>query len=156
MEVILQQDIENLGKKGTVVDVAKGYARNYLLPEKLAIEATSGNKKAWEHKQKAEMLKDAREQEEAEQLAELIEKLNIVMPGKVSQEGHLYGSVTSTDIANEIEKKLKLTIDRRKIRLEESIKQIGDYEIPIRLHRKVTAKAKVRVIDEEEMKGKRE
>ena len=156
MEVILQQDIENLGKKGAIVNVSKGYARNYLIPRKLAIEATPSHKKAWEYKMKTDALKDTKEQEEALQLAELIEKLNIVIPAKVSQEGHLYGSVTSTDIASEIEKKLELTIDRRKIKIEEAIRQVGDYEVPVRLHHKVIAKVKVRVIDEEEMKGKQE
>ena len=149
MEVILRQHVDNLGRRGEVVKVADGYARNYLLPRKLALIATDGNKKQIERERVKFDAKEAEEQKVAGSLAERLAKVEIEISRKVGETEALYGSVTTSDVAAALESK-GLEIDRRKIQLQEPIKKLGEYEIPVKLHREVTTKIKVRVIAEGE------
>jgi large subunit ribosomal protein L9 len=148
MEVILREDIEKLGSRGQVVKVAPGYARNYLLPKRLAVAATDSNKKIVEQEREAWLRKEAKQQSEAEQLASMLNGVTLTITQKAGDEGHLFGSVTSKDIAEALEAQ-KYTIDRKKIQLDDNIKQTGEYKIPIRLHRDVTAEVTLHVKAEE-------
>ncbi len=149
MNVILKQDVEKLGKTGDVVKVAPGYGRNYLIPRKLAVEATPGNMKIVEIEKAAQARRDHREKESATILARDIVKLTVTVRRKAGEGGSLYGSVTAMDIA-EFLVTHKIDIDKRKIQLEEPIKTIGEYQVPIRLHREVTVPIKVVVEAEPE------
>ena len=144
MEVILKEDVNKLGHRGDVVKVADGYGRNYLLPGKLAIEATAANKAVIEQMKSSAVRKSAKEKTEAESLAALLNAVELVFERKVGEHDHLFGSVTSGDIAHELEAK-GYTIDRRKISLEDPLKQIGEYHVPVKLHREVTSHVKVTV-----------
>jgi large subunit ribosomal protein L9 len=144
MEVILKEDIEKLGHRGDVIKVADGYGRNYLLPRKLAIEATKANKTIIEQMKASAVRRSAAEKGEAEILAKQFETVELEFKRKVGEKDHLFGSVTSADIAEALFAK-GFTIDRRKIQLEEPIRSLGDFDIPIRLHREVTARFKVSV-----------
>src|SRR6185312_12899257 len=128
MEVILKEDVNKLGHRGDVVKVADGYGRNYLLPEKLAIEANAANKAVIEQIKSSPVRKSAKEKIEADQLATQLNALELVFERKVGENEHLFGSVTSGDIAHELEGK-GFTIDRRKISLEEPLKTIGEYHV---------------------------
>ena len=149
MEVILKEDLEKLGHRGDVVKVADGYARNYLLPKKLAIEATKGNKNVIEQMKAAAVRRSAAEKSEAEILAKQFEGVSISFDRKTGEKDHLFGSVTSSDIAEALSAK-GFNIDRRKIQLDEPIKSLGDFDVPVKLHREVTARVKVTVTKEEE------
>src|SRR5262245_54732572 len=149
MEVILRQHVDNLGRRGEVVKVADGYARNYLLPRKLALVATEGNKKQIERERAKFDAKEAEEQKAAGTIAEGLASVEIEVSRKVGETEALYGSVTTSDIAAALAAK-GFEIDRRKIQLQEPIKKLGEYEIPVKLHREVTTKIKVRVIAEGE------
>ena len=149
MNVILKQDIDKLGKAGDVVKVKPGYGRNYLIPKKLALEATPGNIKVAEIEKVAQARRDHREKESATILAREIVKLTATIRCKTGEGGSLYGSVTALDIA-EFLTSHKIDIDKRKIQLDEPIKTIGEYEVPIRLHRDVTVPIKVIVEPEPE------
>jgi large subunit ribosomal protein L9 len=142
MKVILKQDVEKLGKVGEIVKVAPGYGRNYLIPRKFALEATPGNIKIAELEKVSHARKDQREKDAATIVARDIVKITATVRRKTGEGGTLYGSVTALDIA-EILAAHKIEIDKRKIQLEEPIKAIGDYQIPIRLHREVTVPIKV-------------
>jgi large subunit ribosomal protein L9 len=144
MEVILKEDVIKLGHRGDVVKVADGYGRNYLLPGKLAIEANAANKAVIEQMKGSAIRKSAKEKVEAEQLATQLSAIELVFERKVGEHDHLFGSVTSGDIAHELEKK-GYTIDRRKISLEDPLKTIGEYHVPVKLHREVTSHVKVTV-----------
>jgi large subunit ribosomal protein L9 len=144
MEVILKEDVIKLGHRGDVVKVADGYGRNYLLPGKLAIEANAANKAVIEQMKGSAIRKSAKEKVEAEQLATQLSAVELVFERKVGEHDHLFGSVTSGDIAHELEKK-GYTIDRRKISLEDPLKTIGEYHVPVKLHREVTSHVKVTV-----------
>jgi large subunit ribosomal protein L9 len=144
MEVILKEDVIKLGHRGDVVKVADGYGRNYLLPGKLAIEATAANRAVIEQMKASAVRKSAKEKVEAEQLATQLSAVELVFERKVGEHDHLFGSVTSSDIAHELEKK-GYTIDRRKISLEDPLKTIGEYHVPVKLHREVTSHVKVTV-----------
>jgi len=147
MKVILRAEIDRLGKIGDVVNVAPGYARNYLIPKKLAYLATPGNLKRIEfEKRRASQLAE-RQQEEAAKLAEKMKDLSLTFQVKVGEEDKLYGSVTSADIAEEAAKH-GFEIDRRKILLEEPIKQLGVYTVGVRLHPEVSTEIKVWVVKE--------
>ena len=144
MDVILRQHIENLGQRGEIVKVSDGYARNFLLPRKLALPATEGNRK---HVQRERRIIDAREVEEmkgAEALAARIAAVAVVLTRRVGETEALYGSVTAADIAAGLAEQ-GIEIDRRKIQLHDTIKQIGEFKVPIKLHREVTAEIVVRV-----------
>jgi large subunit ribosomal protein L9 len=149
MKVILKQDVDKLGKAGDVVKVATGYGRNYLVPMKIAIEATPGNLKITGIERLAAARRDQRDKESATLLAKEIVKLRITIRKKVGEGGILYGSVTALDIADFLSAH-KIEIDKRKIQLDEPIKSIGDYQIPIRLHKEVTVPVRIAVEEEPE------
>ena len=148
MEVILKEDVNKLGHRGDVVKVADGYGRNYLLPEKLAIEATAANKAVIDQMKASAVRKSAKEKAGAEQLATQLSEVELVFERKVGENEHLFGSVTSGDIAHELEAK-GYTIDRRKISLDEPLKSLGEYHVPVKLHREVTSHVKVTVKGEQ-------
>ena len=147
MEVILREHVDNLGRRGEVVKVADGYARNYLLPRKLALLATEGNKKQIEREKVKFDAKEAEEQKVAQAMAERIANVDVEIARKVGETDALYGSVTSSDIAEALAKK-GLELDRRKVVLQEPIKKLGEFSIPVKLHREVTAQIKLRVVAE--------
>ena len=144
MEVILKEDVNKLGHRGDVVKVADGYGRNYLLPGKLAIEATLANRAVIEQMKGSAIRKSAKEKTQAEELAKTLSQVELVFERKTGENDHLFGSVTSGDIAHELEKQ-GYTIDRRKIALEDPLKSLGEYHVPIKLHREVTSHVKVTV-----------
>jgi large subunit ribosomal protein L9 len=144
MEVILKEDVNKLGHRGDVVKVADGYGRNFLLPGKLAIEANAANKAVIEQMKASSVRKSAKEKTEAEALSTQLAEVELVFERKVGENEHLFGSVTSGDIAHQLEAK-GFMIDRRKISLEEPLKQIGEYHVPVKLHREVTSHLKVTV-----------
>jgi large subunit ribosomal protein L9 len=147
MEVILREHVDNLGRRGEVVRVADGYARNYLLPRKLALLATEGNKKQIAREKVKFDLKEAEEQKVAQAIAERIANVDVEIARKVGETDALYGSVTTSDIAEALGKK-GYEVDRRKLVLQEPIKKLGEFSIPVKLHREVTAQIKVRVVAE--------
>jgi large subunit ribosomal protein L9 len=149
MEVILREHVDNLGRRGEVVKVADGYARNYLLPRKLALLATEGNKKQIERERVKFDAREAEEQKVAQAMADRIANVEVEVARKVGETDVLYGSVTSSDIADALAKK-GFEVDRRKLVLQEPIKKLGEVTIPVKLHREVTANVKVRVIAEGE------
>lgn len=149
MKVILKQDVEKLGKAGDIVNVAPGYGRNYLVPRNFAVEATPGNIKVVEMERIANARRDQREKESASLLAGEIVKVTVKLQRKTGEGGSLYGSVTALDIADFLATH-KIDIDKRKIQLEEPIKTVGEYQVPIRLHREVTVPIKVVVEPEPE------
>lgn len=142
MKVILKQDIDKLGKAGDIVKVAPGYGRNYLIPKKLAVEATPGSMKIMEMERLAQARRDQREIEAATLLAREIVEIVVMIRRKAGEGGSLYGSVTALDIADFLTTR-KIEIDKRKIQLDEPIKTVGEYQVPIRLHREVTVPIKV-------------
>jgi large subunit ribosomal protein L9 len=144
MEVILKEDVNKLGHRGDVVKVADGYGRNYLLPGKLAIEATTANRAVIEQMKASAVRKSAKEKTESEHLATTLSQVELTFERKVGENDHLFGSVTSGDIAHQLELQ-GFTIDRRKVSLEEPLKQLGEYHVPIKLHREVTSHVKVTV-----------
>jgi large subunit ribosomal protein L9 len=144
MEVILKEDVNKLGHRGDVVKVADGYGRNYLLPEKLAIEATAANKAVIEQMKASAVRKSAKEKAGAEELSKQLNEVELVFERKVGEHDHLFGSVTSGDIAQQLEAK-GFTVDRRKIALDDPLKSLGEYHVPVKLHREVTSHVKVTV-----------
>jgi large subunit ribosomal protein L9 len=148
MEVILREDIVNLGSRGAVVKVAAGYARNFLLPKKMAVAATESNKKIVEQERQAHLKRDAKETSDATELAKLMAAVEVTIAHKAGENDQLFGSVTAADIATALEKQ-GYTIDRRKVNLEEPIKKLGDYKTTVRLHRDVSVEIPVHVIKEE-------
>ena len=148
MEVILKEDVNNLGHRGDVVKVADGYGRNYLLPKKLAMEANAANKAVIEQMKASAVRRSAKEKSEAEALVGQLNNVSLVFERKVGEHDQLFGSVTSADIAHELEAK-GFNIDRRKVHLEEPLKQLGEFHIPVKLHREVTAHVAVTVKGDE-------
>jgi len=147
MEVILREDIEKLGHRGDVVKVAPGFARNYLIPKRIAVQATEANKKIVAQERDAWLRKEAKLRSESEDLGRMLSGVTLTISQRAGEEGHLFGSVTSKDVADALERQ-NYSIDRRKIQLAESIRQTGEYKVPIRLHRDVTAEVTVNVIAE--------
>jgi large subunit ribosomal protein L9 len=147
MEVILKEDVLKLGHRGDVVKVADGYGRNYLLPGKLAIEATSANKAVIAQMKASAIRKSAKEKSQSEDLAKQITAIELTFERKVGDGEHLFGSVTSGDIAHALEAQ-GYTVDRRKIALEEPLKTLGEFHVPIKLHREVTAHVKVTIVSD--------
>jgi large subunit ribosomal protein L9 len=145
MEVILREDIDKLGNRGQVVKVASGYARNYLLPKRLAVAATESNKKIVEQERQSYLRKEAKLQSEAQDLANLMAGTVLTISAKAGENDQLFGSVTAKDIADALEAK-QYTIDRRKILLDEPIKTLGEHKVPVRLHRDVTTEVTVNVV----------
>jgi large subunit ribosomal protein L9 len=148
MEVILKEDVDKLGHRGDVVKVADGYGRNYLLPQKLAMEATIANKAVIEQMKQSAVRKSAKEKSEAELLVGQLDNVELVFARKVGDNEHLFGSVTAADIAQQLEAK-GFNIDRRKLQLDEPLRQLGEFHVPVKLHREVTAHVKVSVKAEE-------
>ena len=148
MQIILQEDVEKLGNRGQVVEVTEGYARNFLLPRKLALEASPGNMKRLEKMRAAFAKKEAIEKGDAQKLAELLASVSLEVARKSGESDQLFGSVTTADISDALAAQ-GYTIDKRKIQLAEPIKLIGNFEIPIKLHREVVANVKLAVKKEE-------
>jgi len=144
MEVILKEDVEKLGHRGDIVKVAEGYGRNFLLPRKLAIEASRTNKAVIDQMKAAAVRKSAKEKTGAEALAQQLNDVQLAFERKVGEKDHLFGSVTSADIASALEGK-GFTVDRRKIHLDDPLKSLGEFHVPVKLHREVTAHVKVTV-----------
>jgi large subunit ribosomal protein L9 len=147
MEVILRTYVENLGNRGEIVKVAAGYARNYLLPRKLALPATEGNKRHVERERKIVEAREADERGQAQAIAARLESVEIVIHRRVGDTEQLYGSVTSSDVADFLKGK-GFDIDRRKLILPEPIKSLGEHSVPLRMHRDVTVTLKVQVAKE--------
>jgi large subunit ribosomal protein L9 len=148
MEVILREDIDKLGNRGEVVKVAAGYARNFLLPRRLAVQATDANRKIVEQERQAHLRKEAKFKSEAEDLGKLVGGIGLTITQKAGENDQLFGSVTAKDVADALAAK-NFTVDRRKIQLEEPIKQLGEFKVPLRLHKDVTVEITVNVVKEE-------
>jgi large subunit ribosomal protein L9 len=149
MEVILKEDVPKLGSRGDVVKVAEGYGRNYLLPKKLAIEATAANKSVIEQMKAAAVRRQQRDKADAEALSKQLDAVSLSFTRRAGEHDQLFGSVTSSDIATELEHK-GFNLDRRKIHLDEPIKTVGEFKVPVRLYKDVTATLKVTVQKEAE------
>ena len=149
MEIVLRETIDNLGRAGEVVKVANGYARNYLLPRKLAYVATPGNMKVIESERQNLLRKEAKQQQDAEQLKKMLDAVEITIRRKVGEQNALYGSVTNSDVAEELEKK-GFQVEKRKILMDDHIKTIGEFNLPIRLFKDVVAHVKLKVEAETE------
>lgn len=149
MEVILREDVDKLGSRGQLVKVAAGYARNFLLPKRLAVPATEANKKIIEQERQAHLRRESKLVADATDLAKMMADLSLTISQKAGESDQLFGSVTSKDIAEALEKQ-GYTIDRRKIALEEPIKTLGDFKVPLRLHHEVTTEITVHVVKEAE------
>jgi large subunit ribosomal protein L9 len=147
MEVILREHVDNLGKRGDLVKVADGYARNYLLPRKMALLATAGNKKVIEREKVKFDAKEAEEQGVAQAIADRLANVEIDIARKTGETDALFGSVTNADIAEALSAK-GFEVDRRKIQLHEPIKKLGEYNVPLKLHRDVVVSLKVKVLAE--------
>ncbi len=147
MKIILTEDMPSLGGIGDIVEVADGYGRNYLIPSGKALIANKANLKKWEEKRKIVEVQKIKDREKAEALAESIASITCEFYMKAGEEGKLYGSVTSMDIANYLEEK-GIKIDRKRIQLDEPIKSLGEFDVPIKLHSEVTAQIKVVVLPE--------
>ncbi len=147
MKVVLKQDVENLGDRGQVVNVSPGFARNYLLPKGLALPATSGNLKTLELQRKVWASREVRETDQAKELAARLSRVKITVAKKAGEHDTLYGSVTPAEIAEQLEA-LGFKVDRRRLHLEEPIKALGTYTVPVKVHRQVTAQITVEVVPE--------
>ena len=145
MEVILREHVDNLGRRGDVVKVADGYARNFLLPRKLALPVTEQNRRQIERERKVAEAREAEEKAQAEALAARMAAADIVLARRVGEHDALYGSVTATDIAEALAEK-QFDVDKRKIVLHEPLKAIGEFDVPVKIHRDVTATVKVKVV----------
>ncbi len=144
MEIILLEDVDKLGVRGQLIKVADGYGRNFLLPKKLAVVATPQNRK-WVDQRRVRFLKQtAKEKAEAEELAKLLEGVSVVVTRKAGEHGTLFGSVTALDVAEGLAAQ-GYKIDRRKIQLDQPLKVLGEYDVPVKLHREVTTTVKVKV-----------
>jgi large subunit ribosomal protein L9 len=144
MQIILQEDVEKLGTRGQVIDVAEGYARNFLLPRKLALEASVCNMKRLEKMRATFAKKEATEKDDAQKLAELLAGVSLELSRKAGESDQLFGSVTSADISEALAAK-GFIVDKRKIALAEPIKVVGEFEIPVKLHREITSSVKLSV-----------
>ena len=148
MEVILREDIDKVGVRGQVVKVAAGFARNYLLPKRLAVAATGANKKIVEQERQAYLRNDAKLHSEAQDLAKLLTGVSVTIVQKAGENDQLFGSVTAKDISDALAAK-NFTIDRRKVQLDDPIKQLGEFKVLIKVHKDVTAEVTVVVAKEE-------
>jgi large subunit ribosomal protein L9 len=149
MDVILREEVEKLGRRGDLVKVASGYARNFLLPKRLAVPATESNKKIVEQEKQAHLRREAKEVSGAQDLAKMMSSVSVTIAQKAGENDHLFGSVTAADIANALEKQ-GYNVDRRKVHLDEPIKQLGDFKATVRLHREVSLEVPVHVVREAE------
>ena len=148
MEVILREHVDNLGRRGDVVKVAPGYARNFLLPRKLALPLNAGNKRLIERERKLADVRELEERQQAEAVATRLSQIELVLSRRVGDTEQLYGSVTTADLAEALAAK-GLEIDRKRIHLDEPLKALGEFTVPVKLHREVTAPLKVHVTKQE-------
>ncbi len=148
MEIILREDIDKLGQRGQMVKVAAGYARNYLLPRRLAVAATESNKKIVEQERQAHLRREVKVVSEAQELSKLMGSVAVTIAQKAGDNDQLFGSVTTADIAAALEKQ-GYTIDRKKIQLDEPIKTLGDFKVAVRLHKDVSVEIPVHVVKED-------
>jgi large subunit ribosomal protein L9 len=148
MELILREDIDKLGQRGQLVKVTSGYARNYLLPRKLAVAANASNKKIVEQERQAHLRRETKVEGEAQELAKLMSAVDVTIAQKAGENDQLFGSVTAGDIVVALEK-LGYTIDRKKIQLDDPIKTLGDFKVTVKLHRGVSLELPVHVVREE-------
>jgi large subunit ribosomal protein L9 len=142
MEVILREDVDKIGARGALVKVADGYARNFLLPKKLAVAATASNKKIVEQEREAYVRREAKAKNESEELVKLLANVTLTFRHKVGENDHLFGSVTAKDIADGLEAQ-RFHIERRKVQLDEPIRTLGEHMVTLRLHREVSTQIKV-------------
>ena len=149
MKVILLKDIKGTGKKGEVINVSDGFARNYLFPKGLAKEATDGNLKVLNEQKTSVKIKEEKEFEEAKELGKKMEEITVTLYSKAGDGGRLFGSITSKDIADGLKKKHNVDVDKRKIMLDEGIKTLGARYVEIKIHPKVVTKIKVEVMEKE-------
>lgn len=149
MKIVLCDHVDNLGERGDIVSVAPGYARNYLLPKRLAMPATPGNLRTLEHRRRVWEAKEAQETEAARELAGQLAQVELAITKKAGESGTLYGSVTSAEIAELLAAK-GIGVDRRRIVLDEPIKSVGAHEVSVKLHREVTGQVKLEVVNEQE------
>jgi large subunit ribosomal protein L9 len=147
MEVILREDIEKLGTRGDVVKVTPGYARNFLLPRRLAVAATSSNKGIVEQERQGHLRKEAKLEADAADLGKLMSSVEVTIAQKAGENDQLFGSVTAADVAVALEK-MGYTIERRKVQLDEPIKTLGDFKVAVRLHKEVSIEIPVHVVRE--------
>jgi large subunit ribosomal protein L9 len=145
MKVILLEDVKKLGKKGELIEVKQGYAQNFLIPRKLALIANDANLKTYETTKKQQKIKEAHDREEALEIAKKLETEKLIIKTKCGETGKLYGSITSQNIADEISKKFKVELDKRKIELPHPIKELGKYQVKAKLFHGVSAKLKVEI-----------
>ena len=148
MEVILREDVDKLGSRGAVVKVTDGYARNFLLPKRLAVAATSANKKIVEQEREAHLRREAKEKTDAQDLGKLMANVKLTFRQKVGENNQLFGSVTAKDIADALEAQ-RFHIERRKVQLDEPIRTLGDHKVTLRLHRDVSTQIDVAVEPEQ-------
>lgn len=148
MKVILQQEVKKLGKKGDLLEVSEGYARNFLLPKNLAIEATSSNVNMLKQQKEADVRKQQKVLEEAKALGDKIKAASVTIKVKTGEGGRMFGSVTTKEVAEILLKQHKLELDKRKLELKDAIKTLGEYTIPIKVHPEVTVELKVMVVPE--------
>jgi large subunit ribosomal protein L9 len=148
MEVILREDVDKVGTRGAVVKVADGYARNFLLPKRLAVPATDANKKIVDQEREAHLRREAKLKSEAEDLRKLMQAVTVTLRQRVGENNQLFGSVTAKDIADALEAQ-KYHIERRKIQLEEPIRTLGEHKVTLRLHREVPTEITVIVEPEQ-------
>ena len=147
MEVILREHVDNLGRRGEVVKVASGYARNYLLPQKLALPVTEASRRQIDREREKAEAKDAEERKGADSLAAQIAALDVSIARRMGENNTMYGSVTTADIAHALETK-GVKVEKRKILLHDPIKSVGEHTVPIKIHRDVVAEAKIKVVPE--------
>ncbi len=148
MKVILQKDIKTLGRKGSVVEVSEGYARNYLIKNKMAVEATAENMNVLKSQQGALMKRKERDFEEAKKLAEVMKKITLKFTVKAGEGGRLFGSVTAKDIAEKLNDEHKIEVDKKKVMLDDAIKNAGITEVEVKLYEGVSTKVKVQIVTE--------
>lgn len=146
MKVILKADVKELGKKGKLCEVSDGYARNFLIPRGLAMEATEGNIQDLAHKQKQEQQRKQKEKQDAVNLAERLKASELVLKVKVGENGRLFGSVTNKEIAEALDQEYQLKIDKRKIEMKEPIKAVGEHHVTVKLHPEVTGDLKIDIV----------
>lgn len=146
MKVILLKDVKGLGKEGDLVNSKDGYARNYLFPKNLAVEANEENLKKWEERKKEEAKKIQKEIEAANELKKKLESLTVTLKVKTGSQGRLFGSITALDIANNLKEQYGIDIDKRKIELKDNIKSLGEFEADVKLYQDITAKLKINVV----------
>lgn len=148
MKVILISDVKGLGKNGDIVNAKTGHARNFLLPNNLAVEATKENMENWKTEQKEMKIQKENEKEAAMELKNKIENAKVIIKAKTGEEGKLFGSITNGDIAKELKKQCNIEVEKKKIELKENIREVVSVEVPVRVYPEVTAKLKVEIVSE--------